>query len=227
MADGTIRILLADDHALVRGGIGQLLSMEPDMEVVGEAADGLEAHARALALRPDLILMDLNMPRVGGLEAIARIKADLPEVRIVALTYSDDEQDIAEALRRGAEGYLLKTLEPDTLAMRVRDAMRGEAPMSGAVAKKLLRDLMRPEPAEPESQAPPAEEPAPRGQLTAREVQILALVAAGATNREIGVQLFLAENTVKNHIKNILAKLQVENRTQAVAWAMREGLLDG
>lgn len=220
-----IRVLLADDHNLVRGGIAQLLALEPDMAVVGEAADGAEAVARALDLRPDVVLMDLDMPRMNGTEAMGRIKAALPETVVIALTYSADEKDIAEAIKAGAEGYLLKNLEPDTLAARVREALRGEAPMSGAVARKLLRDLRQPPAPPPAVAAGPPE--AGRPALTSRELQILALIAEGATNRDVGKQLFLAENTVKNHLKHILAKLQVENRAQAVAWAMREGLLPG
>jgi len=222
-----IRVLLADDHNLVRGGIAQLLALEDDMEVAGEAADGVQAHSMAVALRPDVILMDLEMPRANGFEAISRIRAQVPEAIVVVLTYSADEKDIAEAIRRGAQGYLLKTLEPETLAERIREAVRGESPMSGVVTRKLLSDLRRAE------QPPPAPAPATgtlsnaanRVQLTQRELQILALIAEGATNREIGLQLYLAENTVKNHLKHILAKLQVENRAQAVAWALREGLL--
>ncbi|HYG57067.1 MAG TPA: response regulator transcription factor [Symbiobacteriaceae bacterium] len=228
MVGQPIRVLLADDHNLVRAGVAQLLSLEPDIQVVAEAADGLQAHTQAVKLKPDIILMDLDMPRTSGFDAITRIRGDVPEAVIVVLTYSADESDIAEALRRGAQGYLLKSLEPETLAAHIREAVRGEVPMSGVVARKLLADLRR-EPASAAHQIPQAGAGAPgtseRAQLTNRERQILYFIARGATNREIGLQLFLAENTVKNHIKHILTKLQVENRAQAVAWAMREGLL--
>lgn len=221
-----IRVLLADDHNLVRAGIAQLLALEPDIDVVGEAADGVQAHAKAVALRPDVILMDLDMPRSNGFEAIATIKAELPDAIIVILTYSEDEKDIAEAVRRGAQGYLLKSLEPETLAGHIRAAVRGAAPMSAAVTRKLMLDLRRGD--EPVGAAPDGETEAggaDRTPLTPREMQILALIAEGATNKEIGQRIFLAENTVKNHLKHILAKLQVENRAQAVAYAFREGLL--
>ncbi|MDF2627584.1 MAG: chemotaxis protein CheY [Symbiobacteriaceae bacterium] len=222
MDERRIRVLLADDHNLVRAGIAGLLALEPDIDVVGEAADGIQAHAQAVALKPDVILMDLDMPRSNGFEAIATIKADLPDAIIVILTYSEDERDIAEAVRRGAQGYLLKSLEPETLAQHIRAALRGAAPMSAAVTRKLMMDLRRSE--EP-AEAGPGAEGGERGHLTPREMQILALIAEGATNKEIGQRIFLAENTVKNHLKHILSKLQVENRAQAVAYAFREGLL--
>lgn len=227
MGENRIRVLLADDHNLVRAGIAQLLSLEPDMEVVGEAADGVQAHTMAVKLRPDIILMDLDMPRSTGFEAINRIRAELPDAVVVVLTYSAGEKDIAEALRCGAQGYLLKSSEPETLATSIREAFRGETPLSGIVVRKLLTDLMRPDhgQAQPEATGAAPVEPGARTPLTPREREILTLVAEGATNREIGLQLFLSENTVKNHLKHIMAKLQVENRAQAVAWAMREGIL--
>lgn len=229
MGERRIRVLLADDHNLVRAGIAQLLALEPDIDVVGEAADGCQAHAQAVAHRPDVILMDLDMPRSNGFAAIAAIKADLPDAIIVILTYSEDERDIAEAVRRGAQGYLLKSLEPETLASHIRAAVRGAAPMSAAVTRKLMMDLRRsdgPAVAAPGGDADGAlAGGAERTPLTPREMQILALIAEGATNKEIGQRIFLAENTVKNHLKHILAKLQVENRAQAVAYAFQVGLL--
>ncbi|HEY3363805.1 MAG TPA: response regulator transcription factor [Symbiobacteriaceae bacterium] len=220
-----IRILLADDHTLVRRGIAQLLSLEPDMEIVGEAADGIEAISRANELKPDLILLDLDMPRCGGLDAIPKIIAAVPAAIIVVLTYSADDKDAVEALRRGAQGYLLKDLEPDILCIRIREAMRGESPISGTVARKILLDFRDPKPHPAESSR--GEGGAPGHPLTQREIQILELVADGATNRDIAAKLFLSENTVKNHLKHILSKLQIQNRAQAVAWALREGLLGG
>lgn len=226
MDEHPIRILLADDHLLVRAGIAQLLSLQPDMEVVGEAADGLQAHAMAVSLQPDVILMDLEMPRCSGFESIARIRADLPEAVIVVLTYSADQHNIAEAIRAGAQGYLLKSQEPEMLAPSIREAYQGAAPMSGVAVRSLLTDMFRPSPAEPNpTAARPAVEPPVRSLLTARELEILDLVAHGSTNLAVGHRLFLSENTVKNHIKHILAKLHVENRAQAVAWAMQEGLI--
>lgn len=220
-----LKVLLADDHTLVRKGIGRLLATQPDFAVVGEAADGLEAEAKALELKPDVILLDLQMPRCSGLEALTRIRARLPEVAVIVLTYSDDQQDLIEALKRGAQGYLLKDLEPEVLFSSVRGAARGEAPISGAMAAKILLEF-RPAPAAPAA-APPA--PAAGGtekpHLSERELEVLERVANGATNREIAEELFISENTVKHHLKNILAKLQMQNRAQAAAWAVKEGLV--
>lgn len=214
-----IKVLLVDDHTLVRKGISGLLATQPDIQVVGEAADGLEAEARALEVRPDVILLDLEMPRCGGLEAIGRIKAQLPDVAIVILTFSGDGGDLMEALKQGAQGYLLKDLEPQTLFASVRGAARGEAPIAGAVAAKILSEFR---PGRPEASEPAGDRP----HLSAREQEVMQRAAIGETNREIAEALHISENTVKHHLKNILFKLQVQNRAQAVAWAMKEGLID-
>lgn len=209
-----MRILLADDHILFRKGLTQLLSSQPDFLVIGEAGDGLEALDKARELMPDLILMDINMPRCDGREATRRIKAELPYVVIVILTVSDDDQDLFVALQNGAQGYLLKKMEPEDLFAQLRGLARGEAPLSRLLAGKILREFAK------------VHAPLPDGEreLTAREEQVLQLVARGMSNREIANQLVVAENTVKNHLRNILAKLHLDNRVQAAAYALREGL---
>lgn len=219
MTVSPIKVLLVDDHTLVRKGICGLLATQPDLQVVGEAADGLEAEAKAAETRPDVILLDLEMPRYGGLEAIPRIKARLPEVAIVILTFSGDGNDLLEALKQGAQGYLLKDLEPETLFASVRGAARGEAPIAGAVAAKILHEFR---PNRPDAVEPAGDRP----HLSVREQEVLQRAATGETNREIAEALYISENTVKHHLKNILAKLQMQNRAQAVAWAVREGIID-
>jgi DNA-binding NarL/FixJ family response regulator len=209
------RILLADDHILFRKGLAQLLNSQPDFLVIGEAGDGLEAFEKARTLMPDLILMDVDMPRCDGREATRRIKAELPYVVIVILTVSDDEQDLFAAIKNGAQGYLLKKIDPTDLFEQLRGLARGEAALSRLMANKILREFARGEPAS----SRPTD-----GVLTDRERQVLRLVARGLTNREIAEALVIAENTVKNHLRNILAKLHLDNRVQAAAYALREGL---
>lgn len=209
-----MRILLTDDHILFRKGLAQLLDAQPDFQVVGEAGDGMQAQEKARELMPDLILMDINMPRCDGCEATRRIKAELPYVLIVMLTVSDDDQDLFTALKNGAQGYLLKKMEPEDLFAQLRGLARGEAPLSRLLASKILREFSR----------APAPEREMEPELTAREHQVLELVARGLTNREIADKLVVSENTVKNHLRNILAKLHLENRVQAAAYALREGL---
>lgn len=209
-----MRILLADDHILFRKGLAQLLDAQPGFQVIGEAGDGVEAQEKARELMPDLILMDINMPRCDGCEATRRIKAELPYVLIVILTVSDDDQDLFTALKNGAQGYLLKKMDPEDLFAQLNGLARGEAPLSRLLASKILREFSR----------APVREPEPDRELTAREQQVLQLVALGSTNREIAEKLVVSENTVKNHLRNILAKLHLENRVQAAAYALREGL---
>lgn len=217
MSDAPIRVLLVDDHSLFRRGIASLLSTEGGFEVVGEAADGHEAVEKASALMPDVVLMDLNMPRLSGLDATRRIKEALPYARIVMLTVSEEEQDLFEAVKAGAWGYLLKKIEPRALFANLRGVVRGEAPISRIMAAKLLGEFRR----QSSRRTSPGE---PRQELTAREKEVLEFVAQGKSNKEIAGTLGLAENTVKNHLKNILEKLQLENRVQAAAYALREGL---
>lgn len=215
----SIRILLADDHSLFRAGIASLLSARDDLEVVGEAGNGLEALKAARELKPDLVLMDVHMPEMGGIEATRRIRAELPDTRVVMLTVSDQDRDLFEAIKSGAHGYLLKNLEPDELFGYLAGVFRGEAPISRTMAAKILTEF-----SSQATQARLASSGEPPSELTPREREVLKLVAAGATNREIASALTLTENTVKNHLRNILEKLHLENRVQAAAYALKMGL---
>jgi len=213
-----MRVLLVDDHILFRKGLASLIASQRDFEVVGEAGDGLEALEKARQLMPDLILLDINMPVCDGREATRLIKEEMPYVKIVMLTVSDDDQDLFEAIKNGAEGYMLKKLEPGDLFEMLRGIRQGEAPISRLMASKILREFAR--------QAPrPTERAGPESVLSEREREVLQLVTDGLTNREIATALYITENTVKNHLRNILAKLHLENRVQAAAYAVREGLV--
>ncbi|MCX5148779.1 response regulator transcription factor [Streptomyces sp. NPDC048550] len=207
-----IRILLADDHPVVREGLRGMLSAEPDLEVVAEAANGPQAEALAAQLVPelDLILMDLRMPGGDGVESIARISAAGLPVRVVVLTTYENDRDILRAVEAGAAGYLLKDMARAELAEAVRAAVRGETVLAPSVAGRLV-DRLRTRPERP--------------RLSDREVAVLRLVAEGATNAEIGRRLFVAESTIKTHLLRIFAKLEVTDRTAAVTTAMRHDLL--
>ncbi len=204
-----IRVVIADDHPVVRSGIAGLLGVEPDVEVVGEASDGEEAVAIAHELRPDLVLMDLRMPRLDGAAATARLVAELPRTRVLVLTTYETDADILRAVEAGATGYLLKDTPRAELVAGVRAAARGEAALSPSVARRLVQQL--------------------RGgsdeRLTARETQVLAAVARGLSNAAIGQELFIAEATVKTHLLRVFAKLGVDDRTHAVTVAMARGYL--
>jgi NarL family two-component system response regulator LiaR len=205
--------LVAEDHPIVREGLRTLIASEPGMALVGEAADGIEAVAKARALRPDVILMDLMMPRMSGLEAISEIKAGQPEVSILVLTSFAEEDKIFPAIRAGALGYLLKDSSPEQLLRAIRDVHRGEPSLHPTIALKMIRELDHP--ASQERSASP---------LTDREIQVLKLVAQGLTNQEIADRLVISEWTVRTHVRNILGKLHLANRTQATLYALREGL---
>jgi two-component system nitrate/nitrite response regulator NarL len=207
-----IRVLLADDHALFRRGLASLLEHREDVEVVGEASTGEEAVERARELMPDVILMDVRMPGAGGLEATRRLKEEMPYLKILILTVSEDEEDLFAAMKGGAQGYLLKNIDPDELVASIHQVQRGEAPLAPSMAAKILREF-----------SGPSAKPGPA--LTARERQVLELVARGDANKEIARHLGIAENTVKNHLRNILEKLHLQNRVQAAMYAIREGLI--
>lgn len=215
-----IRVLVVDDHALFRRGLEMVLQGEPDIEVVGEASDGDEAVAMAVERMPDVMLMDVNMPKRGGIEACAAVKAALPSTTIIMLTMSDEEDDLYDAIKAGATGYLLKEISIDEVASAVRAVHGGQSLISPSMASKLLNEFAA-------MVKKSAEKPALVGpRLTDREMEVLKLVAQGLQNRQIARQLFISENTVKNHIRNILEKLQLHSRMEAVVYAVREKMLE-
>jgi DNA-binding NarL/FixJ family response regulator len=219
-----VRVLVADDQQLIREGIASLLGIQPGIDVVGTARDGREAVEQALALQPDVILMDVRMPGCDGTQATARIRRELPACQVVMLTTFDDEEYVVQALRAGAAGYLLKDLPAAELAGAVRLAHAGIAQFGTQATGRLASALARhPAPAPPDVTGTIPGQPG--HPLTAREADVLRLVARGATNREIAAQLFLSEGTVKNHISRILARLGLRDRTHAAIYARDHGLL--
>ena len=211
-----MRVLLADDHALFRAGIASLLRAWSH-EVVGQASDGDDALEQTRRLRPDLVLMDITMPGRSGLEATRLIKAELPETKIVMVTVSDDNDDLFEAIKSGADGYLLKDMSEEELSRTLAAVAAGESALSPALAARIIDEFARAGKATHERQA---------SALTPRESEVLRLVASGATNREIAVELNVTENTVSFHVKNILAKLRLKNRAQAAVYAVTSGLTE-
>jgi DNA-binding NarL/FixJ family response regulator len=207
--DKNLRVLIVDDHPVVRAGLTGMLAAEPDLDVVAEAADGAEAVRLALELAPDVVLMDLRMAGVDGVEATARLAAAAPAVKVLILTTYDTDADIVRAVEAGATGYLLKDTPRADLAEAVRLAARGETVLAPAVAAKLVSRMRA-----------PAAQP-----LTPRELEVLALVARGMANAEIGRELFISEATVKTHLVRVFGKLGVDDRTAAVTKAMAQGLL--
>lgn len=212
-----MRVLLADDHALFRAGIASLLRAW-GFEVVGEAANGFEAVELTRGLRPDLVLMDIAMPECNGLEATRLVKAAFPEARIIIVTVSDDDEDLFEAVKSGAEGYLLKNMSPEDLERTLSAVAAGEPSLPSKLAVRILDEFGR------LAREGPVKDPGEG--LTPREREVLRLVAAGSTNREIASELFVSENTVNFHVKNIFAKLHLKNRAQAAAFAVRSGIAD-
>jgi DNA-binding NarL/FixJ family response regulator len=217
-----IRVLIVDDHALFRRGLEMVLAEEADIDLVGEASDGAEAVQKAGEALPDVVLMDIRMPRSSGIEACRAMKEIAPSTKIVMLTISDEEADLFEAIRAGASGYLLKDIPYDEVADVVRAVHGGQSLINPSMAAKLLAEfaaLARREESEQVEQVP-----APR--LTEREIEVLKLVARGMNNRDIAKELFISENTVKNHVRNILEKLQIHSRMEAVMIAVRENLIE-
>jgi two-component system nitrate/nitrite response regulator NarL len=212
-----MRILLVDDHTLFRRALAYMLSSRPDLQVVAEAEDGLEAVAQAHETRPDVILMDIGLPRCDGLEATRRIKADLPDTQIIMLTVSINERDLFTALQNGAAGYLLKNLEPYQLFDMLDGLRRGEAPLSGALAARVLRRFATPGAPQPGDTD---------DRLTPREIEVLEQLVTGATNQQIADALCITEHTVKLHVRNILGRLQAQNRVQAAVFAVCRGLVE-
>ncbi len=205
-----IRILLADDHAVVRQGLKMFLSLDPELEVVGEAANGAEALEQVARLQPDVVLMDLKMPVMDGLTAIGRIRAAHPETEVIAVTSVLEDTSIIEAVRAGAIGYLLKDTEADELCRAIKAAAAGQVQLSPQAAERLVREVRAPDSPE---------------QLSPRELEVLRLIARGMSNREIAQTLIISEKTVKTHASSILSKLGLASRTQAALHAMRLGLV--
>ncbi len=215
-----IRVMICDDHALFRRGLIMVLESEDGIEVVGEAEDGEEAIAKAEALTPDVVLMDVRMPRVSGIEATRVIGDTVPSAKILMLTVSDEEDDLYDAIKAGATGYLLKEISIEEVATAIRAVVSGQSLISPSMASKLLSEFTNLAKRADERQSVPT----PR--LTDRELEVLKLVAKGMSNREIAAELYISENTVKNHVRNILEKLHLHSRMEAVVYAVREKLLD-
>ena len=215
-----VRVLIVDDHALFRRGLQMVLEGETDIDVVGEAGDGQEAIERAESTTPDVVLMDVRMPKRSGIEATRTIKDTLPSTKILMLTISDEEADLYEAIKAGASGYLLKEISIEEVADAVRAVHAGQSLISPSMASKLLNEFATMVKRVDEKQ----QLPTPR--LTDREMEVLKLVAKGFNNRDIAKELYISENTVKNHIRNILEKLHLHSRMEAVVYAVREKLLE-
>jgi DNA-binding NarL/FixJ family response regulator len=213
-----VRVLVVDDQELFRRGLIMLLSGDTDIEVVGEASDGITATELAVKTAPDVILLDVRMPRRTGVEACRGIKEAVPSAKIIMLTVSDEEADLYESVKNGASGYLLKDSSIEEVAQAIRVVNEGQSLISPSMAVKLIDEFKQ--------MSKPEREQGPALRLTDRELEVLRLVAKGLNNREVAKELFISENTVKNHVRNILEKLQLHSRMEAVMYAMREKLLD-
>ena len=205
-----IRVLIVDDHPVVRAGLANVLGAESDIDIVGEARDGVEAIDKALELQPEVILMDILMPGCSGVEAMIAIREKLPTTRVVMLTFSEREEDVFKAVRFGARGYLLKSSSIDDILAAIRQVAEGQAILSPYIAGKLLEEFRR------EQSAP----------LSPREMEVLTLLGQGLTNHQIAEQLVVTPGTVKTYLQRILEKLHLENRTEAMAYALKRGLID-
>ena len=219
-----IRVLIADDHALFRRGLEMVLQGEPGLELVGQASDGQEAVQIVSEVVPDVVLMDIRMPKMNGIEAARQMKDVAPSAKIVILTISDEDDDLFEAIRAGASGYLLKDIPLDELADSVRAVYGGQSLINPSMAGKLLTEFATLARRDADEEEPAKHAPAPK--LTDREMEVLRLVARGMNNRDIAKELFISENTVKNHVRNILEKLQIHSRMEAVMIAVREKLIE-
>ncbi|MFT0548888.1 response regulator [Allopusillimonas ginsengisoli] len=216
----TIKILLIDDHSLFRSGVRFLLQKQPDFDVVGEAADGLEGIKRAKALAPDVILLDLNMPGLSGLETLRLLLQDMPDCAVVILTVSEEADELGQALRDGALGYLLKNIDADSLTTAIRRAAQGEPVIAEPMTSKLVAQFRA------TSEPAPVSESASRAHLTAREMDIIQCLVRGESNKVIARNLDVAESTVKIHVQNILKKLNLSSRVQIAVYAVEQGLFN-
>ncbi|WP_328735499.1 response regulator transcription factor [Streptomyces bobili] len=219
MTSGTIRVLIADDQQMVRQGFTVLLNAQPDIEVIGQAVDGLDAMAQVAELSPDVVLMDIRMPELGGIEATRRITVATPEIKVLVLTTFDLDEYVYEALRAGASGFLLKDASADQLAEAVRVVAAGDALLAPGITRKLIAEFSR---LDGTPRAPRKER---IGDLTERETEVLTLIAQGLSNAEIARHLVVAEQTVKTHVGRILVKLGLRDRTQAAVFAYESGLV--
>ena len=213
-----IRVMVVDDQELFRRGLTMLLAVEPGLEVVGEAGDGAEGVTLAESAAPDVILLDVRMPKKSGIEACLAIKESVPSAKIIMLTVSDEEADLYEAVKSGASGYLLKDSSIEEVAQAIRVVADGQSLISPSMAIKLIDEFKQ--------MSRPERETGPALRLTERELDVLRLVAQGHSNKEIAARLFISENTVKNHVRNMLEKLQLHSRMEAVMYAVRENLLE-
>ncbi len=217
---GRLRVLLVDDHELFRSGVKALLARQADIEVVGEAANGLDGIKQARQLRPDIVLLDLHMPGVSGREAVRALSEELPGTRVLMLTVSEDAEDLLDTLRAGAAGYLLKNIDTDYFMDAIRRAADGESVVSPQMTSKLVRGLQA------GGNEAVARQSADKGKISPREREVLVLLARGASNKELARELDLAESTVKIHVQNILRKLSLNSRVQAAVYAVEQGMAE-